>query len=71
MFATKFDRDTALSVNMVSLSTLFSLITMPLIVGLAQTLGINSAQPAVYVIRQASFAFDVACLSCFCIILRC
>lgn len=38
MFATKFDRDTALSVNMVSLSTLFSLITMPLIVGLAQTL---------------------------------
>ena len=38
MFAAKFDRDTALSVNMVSLSTLFSLITMPLIVGLAQTL---------------------------------
>ena len=38
MFAAKFDRDTALSVNMVSLSTLFSIITMPRIVGLAQTL---------------------------------
>ena len=38
MFAAKFDRDTSLSVNLVSLSTLFSLATMPLIVGLAQLL---------------------------------
>ena len=36
MFSAKFNKDTALSVNMVSLSTLFSLITMPLIVTLAQ-----------------------------------
>ena len=36
MFATKYECDTGLSVNLVSLSTLFSLITMPLIVGLAQ-----------------------------------
>lgn len=38
MFAAKFDRDTSLSVNLVSLSTLFSIVTMPLIVGLAQSL---------------------------------
>lgn len=38
MFAAKFDRDTVLSVNLVSLSTLFSLATMPLLVGLAQAL---------------------------------
>lgn len=38
MFAAKFDCDTDLSVNMVSLSTLFSIITMPLIVGLAQVI---------------------------------
>lgn len=35
MFATKYDCDTGLSVNLVSLSTLLSLITMPLIVALA------------------------------------
>lgn len=40
MFAAKFDRDTSLSVNLVSLSTLFSLVTMPLIVGLAQVLAL-------------------------------
>lgn len=40
MFAAKFDRDTSLSVNLVSLSTLFSLVTMPLIVGLAQILAL-------------------------------
>lgn len=38
MFAAKFDCDTDLSVNMVSLSTLFSIVTMPLIVGLAQVI---------------------------------
>lgn len=38
MFATKYDCDTSLSVNLVSLSTLFSLVTMPLIVALAQQL---------------------------------
>lgn len=38
MFAAKFDRDTSLSVNLVSLSTLFSIVTMPLIVGLSQSL---------------------------------
>ena len=38
MLATKFDRDTELSVSLVSLSTVISLITMPLIVGLTQTL---------------------------------
>ncbi len=38
MFATKHDRAVSLSVNMVSLSTLLSVITMPLIVGLAQML---------------------------------
>ena len=36
MFATRYGQDTALSVNMVSLSTLASLITMPVIVGIAQ-----------------------------------
>ena len=36
MFATKYGQDTTLSVNMVSLSTLISMITMPLVVGLAQ-----------------------------------
>ena len=38
MFATKSDCDTGLSVNLVSLSTLLSLITMPLIVALAQVI---------------------------------
>ncbi|MGI5897227.1 MAG: AEC family transporter [Oscillospiraceae bacterium] len=38
MFSTKFDQDTELSVNLVSISTLFSIITMPLIVSLAQML---------------------------------
>lgn len=38
MFAAKYDRDVELSVNLVSLSTLFSVISMPLIVGLAKTL---------------------------------
>ena len=36
MFSAKFGQDTLLSVNLVSLSTLFSIVTMPLIVGLAQ-----------------------------------
>ena len=36
MFAAKFDRNTSLSVNMVSLSTAFSLISMPIIITLAQ-----------------------------------
>lgn len=36
MFAAKFGQDTTLSVNLVSLSTLLSVITMPLVVGLAQ-----------------------------------
>ena len=39
MFAAKFDNDAKLSVNLVTLSTLFSVITMPLIVGFAQTVG--------------------------------
>lgn len=38
MFATKYDCDTSLSVNLVSLSTLLSLVTMPLIVALAQVI---------------------------------
>jgi len=38
MFSAKFKRDTALSAELVSISTLSSLITMPLIVGLAQYL---------------------------------
>ena len=39
MFASKFDNDAKLSVNLVTLSTLFSVVTMPLIVGFAQTVG--------------------------------
>lgn len=39
MFAAKFDNDAKLSVNLVTLSTLMSVITMPLIVGFAQTAG--------------------------------
>ncbi len=39
MFAAKFDNDARLSVNLVTLSTLFSVITMPLIVGFARTIG--------------------------------
>lgn len=38
MFSTKFSRDTALSVRLVSVTTLLSIITMPLIVTLAQYL---------------------------------
>ena len=38
MFATKFDQDVELSVNLVSISTLFSIVTMPLIVSVAQML---------------------------------
>lgn len=38
MFATKFDQDTELSVNLVSISTVFSILTMPLLVSLAQVL---------------------------------
>ncbi len=38
MFATKYEQDTALSVNLVTLSTLLSALSMPLIVGLAQAL---------------------------------
>ena len=36
MLSAKFERDTALSVNMVSLSTLLSLVTMPLIITLTE-----------------------------------
>ncbi len=36
MFAEKFNKDTTLSVNIVSLSTIFSIATMPFIVALAQ-----------------------------------
>lgn len=39
MFAAKFDNDAELSVKIVSLSTLLSVITMPLIVGFARTVG--------------------------------
>lgn len=39
MFAAKFDNDAKLSVRLVTLSTLLSVITMPLIVGFAQTVG--------------------------------
>ena len=39
MFAAKFDNDAKLSVNLVTLSTLLSVITMPLIVGFARTVG--------------------------------
>jgi len=38
MFSAKYDRDTELSVNIVSLSTLASIITMPCVVALAQLL---------------------------------
>lgn len=38
MFSAKFERDTELSVNIVSLSTIISIITMPLIVAIAQML---------------------------------
>lgn len=38
MFADKFHQDTGLSVGLVSLSTLLSVLTMPVIVGLTQTL---------------------------------
>lgn len=38
MFAAKFEADTPLSVNMVSLSTILSLITMPCLITLAQTI---------------------------------
>ncbi len=38
MFATKYEADTSLSVNLVSLSTLLSVVTMPLIVALAKSL---------------------------------
>lgn len=39
MFAAKFENDTELSVNIVTLSTLFSVASLPLIVGFAQTIG--------------------------------
>lgn len=38
MFSEKFDGDTALSVELVSISTLFSLLTMPLITAFSQTI---------------------------------
>lgn len=38
MFAEKFGQDTEVSVGLVSASTLFSIITMPIIVGITQTL---------------------------------
>ena len=38
MFATKFETDTNLSVNIVTLTTILSILTMPLIVAFAQTL---------------------------------
>lgn len=38
MFAAKFGNDTSLSVNIVTMSTLLSVITMPLIVGFAQSI---------------------------------
>lgn len=39
MFATRYQQDTALSVNLVSMTTLLSVVTMPLVVGLSQALG--------------------------------
>ena len=39
MFATRYEKDTRLSVNLVALSTLCSMLTMPLVVGAAQALG--------------------------------
>lgn len=38
MFSTKFGRDTQLSVGLVSITTLLSIITMPVIIALAQTI---------------------------------
>lgn len=38
MFATKFERDTHLSVGLVSVTTLVSIVTMPVIIALAQTI---------------------------------
>lgn len=38
MFATKFNRDTSLSVNLVSISTMLSILTMPLMVSIAHVL---------------------------------
>lgn len=38
MFAAKFGNDTSISVNLVTMSTLLSVITMPLIVGFAQSM---------------------------------
>lgn len=38
MFATKFNKDVELSVNLVSCTTLFSIITMPFIIAFAQTI---------------------------------
>ncbi len=38
IFAAKFNRDTALSVRLVSLSTILSLVTMPLIIGLTRAI---------------------------------
>ncbi len=39
MFSTKFNRDTELSVGLVSITTILSIITMPVIIAAAQTLG--------------------------------
>ncbi len=39
MFATRYDRDTGLSVNLVSVSTLLSVVTIPLLVALSNRLG--------------------------------
>lgn len=39
MFATRYDRDTGLSVNLVSVSTLLSVVTIPLLVALTNYLG--------------------------------
>ncbi len=38
MFATKFDRDVDLSVGLVSVTTVFSIVTMPVIIALSQTI---------------------------------
>ncbi len=38
MFSTRFERDTLLSVNLVSLSTLFAVVTMPLVIALTQAI---------------------------------
>ena len=39
MFATRYERDPLLSVNLVSVSTLLAIITMPIIIALTQYLG--------------------------------